>query len=131
MAHVITFLTKRFDPAKETPNAINPIAGESVLSWLRQELKTKGFELNKPEAEDWGWYSGVEHGGATYLIGASGEPEDGNLEVSWTIQIDKSRSLKDKLFGRNKLTSDDGVSNAIESLIRSQSDFRAIAVNRD
>jgi len=38
MVHLITFVTDRFDPARETPNDINPIAGQAVLLWLRERL---------------------------------------------------------------------------------------------
>ena len=31
MPHLISFTTKNFDASKETPNPINPIAGETVL----------------------------------------------------------------------------------------------------
>jgi hypothetical protein len=34
MAHVMTFRSSKFDIATETPNPINPIAGESLLLWL-------------------------------------------------------------------------------------------------
>jgi hypothetical protein len=38
MAHLITFSSTRFDGEAETPNPINPIAGEGVLQWLRDKL---------------------------------------------------------------------------------------------
>lgn len=130
MAHVFTFVTKRFDPAKEMANEINPIAGEGVLNWLRQELKAHGLELSAPATEDWGWYCDLEHGGAKYMVGASGEPEDGNPDVGWTVQLDKHRTMKEKLFGRNKLSDDDYVSMAVERLVKKQPDFRDVTIDR-
>jgi hypothetical protein len=38
MAHLITFTSSQFDVSVETPNPINPIAGEGVLKWLREKL---------------------------------------------------------------------------------------------
>jgi len=38
MAHVVSFRTSKFDVRTETPNPINPIAGQGVLRWLRLEL---------------------------------------------------------------------------------------------
>jgi hypothetical protein len=35
VAHVISFATDAFDPSTEPENPINPIAGHSVLAWLR------------------------------------------------------------------------------------------------
>jgi len=55
MAHLITFRTAKFDIRRETPNPINPIAGESVLPWLRESLKSRGYEADSPGTEDWGW----------------------------------------------------------------------------
>jgi hypothetical protein len=130
MAHAITFQTQRFDPSKETVNEINPIAGEALLDWLRQGLKSQGFVLSAPSAEDWGWYCDLVHGSAKYLIGASGEPEEGNPNIEWTIQIDKPRSMKDKLFGRNQFTDDDEVLLAVERLVKAQADFQDITVDR-
>src|ERR1051325_3168468 len=57
MAHVITFRSSRFDTAAETPNPINPIAGESVLSWLSEGLAS-AYEVTAPATEDWGGYGG-------------------------------------------------------------------------
>ena len=39
MVHLITFVTDRFDPAKQTLNDINPIAGQAVLLWLGERLQ--------------------------------------------------------------------------------------------
>ena len=55
VAHLITFTTSRFDITTEALNPINPIAGESVLTWLRRQLAEHGYEATDPQAEDWGW----------------------------------------------------------------------------
>jgi len=99
MAHVITFRSSRFDTAAETPNPINPIAGESVLSWLSEGLAS-AYEVTAPATEDWGWYVGVTGAGAAYLVGASAEPGEPGASVEWTVQIHRHRSLRDKLTGR-------------------------------
>ena len=130
MAHVISFKTARFDVSKEPPNRINPIAGQSVLVWLRQELSTAGYKSTEPDTEDWGWYIDVE-GGASYLVGASGDAEGSTPDVEWTLQIHKVRSMKDRLLGRNKMASDDPLSALVESLIRADSRIEQISVDRD
>jgi len=131
MAHVISFMTARFDMSKEPPNRINPIAGQSVLVWLRQELSTAGYKSTEPDTEDWGWYIDVEAGGASYLVGASGDAEGSTPDVEWTLQIHKVRSMKDRLLGRNKMASDDPLSALVESLIRADSRIEQISVDRD
>ena len=106
MNQAIHFKTSMFDVSKEKKNPINPIYGRSLLEWLREELKGK-LEITEPEAEDWGWYSELEYQGRHYLIGACAQFEAGddpNTELEWVFQVDKLRSLKDKLFGKNKMT---------------------------
>lgn len=131
MAHVISFKTARFDVSKEPPNRINPIAGQSVLVWLRQELLTAGYKSTEPDTEDWGWYVDVEGGGASYLVGASADAGASTLDVEWTLQIHKVRSMKDQLLGRNKMASDDPLSALVESLIRADRRIEQISVDRD
>src|SRR5512134_1538022 len=105
MAHVISFRTAKFDVSKETPNPINPIAGQGVLNWLRQEIVKARYKSSEPDTEDWGWYIEVEGAGASYLVGASGDAEAASPDVDWVVQVHKVRSAKDKLLGRNKMTS--------------------------
>ena len=130
MSHVINFRTTRFDIRKETPNPINPIAGESVLAWLREEIMKHGYEADAPDTEDWGWYMGVRKGGAVYLVGASADADEPGPEIDWVLQIHKQRSFKDKLTGANKLSGDDPLSRLIEGLLRAEQDFTSIVVDR-
>lgn len=98
-----------FDVSKEKENPINPIYGISLLLWLKEELKGK-VVITEPDAEDWGWYSELEWRGKNYLIGASTffeEGDDPNAELEWVFQVDKYRSFKEKLFGKNKMTDKD------------------------
>lgn len=107
MAHLIEFKTAKFDPSKEPPNRINPIAGQSVLVWLRETALPSATE---PDYEDWGWYMEVELGGTSYLIGSiCYEPAEGVIgpERDWLVQIHKSRSLLNRLLGKNKLEAGD------------------------
>ena len=128
--HVITFRTAKFDMKKETPNPINPIAGESVLLWLRDQLKAGGYEADAPATEDWGWYTGVTGAGATYLVGASAEADEPGPEIDWTLQIHRRRSLKDRLTGANKMTPGDPLSALIERLLRGEAEITAIEADR-
>src|SRR5580765_7286326 len=103
MAHVISFTTDRFDISAERPNSINPIAGQSVLLWLREELSRAQYRVTEPDTEDWGWYIDVETTAASYLVGASGEAVDPTPTFAWVVQVHKERSMTDKLLGRNKM----------------------------
>jgi hypothetical protein len=131
VAHVVTFRSSRFDIATETPNRINPIAGESLLRWLSEQLRKNRYEATTPQPEDWGWFIGVEAEGASYLVGASGEADDAAPgHVGWTIQVEKHRSLKQKLTGANKLTREDRLSAVIEQFIRQGADAVDVDVQR-
>jgi hypothetical protein len=130
MAHLISFVTDRFDPAKETPNPINPIPGEAMLLWLRDRLQPLSYDVTLPGAEDWGWYVHADRDGSRYLVGASGDAEIGG-GLCWIIQIHKVRSLRDKVFARNRLVSNDGLSEVVERLARGETDFRNVSVEKE
>ena len=128
MAHVISFSTSRFDTSTETPNPINPIAGEGVLNWIRGKLAGTPYSATTPETEDWGWYMYIEGNGSSYMVGASGEPGRGSSDVDWIVQVHKNRTLKDKLTGKNKMADDDPLSGLLERFVRGEADFRNVSV---
>ena len=131
MAHVISFRTTKFDPAAELPNPINPIAGHSVLAWLRDHLASAGYRTTEPDTEDWGWYMDVEGNGGAYLVGASGDAQGSKEPIEWVIQVHRTRSLKDKLFGSNRMTAEDPLSALIERILRSDPAFEVASVDRE
>ncbi|GHA22742.1 hypothetical protein [Oceanisphaera arctica] len=110
MNQAIYFKTSMFDVAKEKENPINPVYGISLLEWLRDELREQ-LDITEPDAEDWGWYSELEYQGNRYLIGACAQFEAGDdpaEELDWVFQVEKFRSFKEKLLGKNKMTDSDG-----------------------
>jgi hypothetical protein len=131
MAHVMTFRTTRFDLSKEPPNPINPIAGHGLLAWLRDVLAGAGYQVTEPDTEDWGWYMDVAGPGASYLVGASADAHDLGPTVEWTLQIHRARSVKDRLFGGNKIAPADPLSSLIECTLRSDPAIEVMAVDRD
>ena len=131
MPHVLSFKTARFDVSAETPNRINPIAGESVLLWRRSELSKAGHKASEPDTEDWGWYINVKMSGASYLIGASADPQTTHSDLEWVLQIEKRRSVQDKLLGRNKMAPDDQLAALIETLLRADDTIKHLSVDRD
>ncbi len=131
VVHVISFITAKFDVAGEKPNPINPIAGESVLHWLRERLAPAGYTATEPDAEDWGWYVDVLGADATYLLGASGEPDERGAPVDWTLQVHKRRSLRDRITGRNRMTRDDPLVALIERIVSEDPGITDIHVDRD
>lgn len=130
MTHLVTFTSSQFDVSAETPNPINPIAGEGVLKWLREELRGAGYEVTVPEPEDWGWYVYVKQLGISYLVGASSDVDQPDPR-EWAIQIHRERSFTDKLLRRNKLVDDDELSVRIETFIRESGGARDVQVDKN
>jgi hypothetical protein len=130
MAHLFTFNSGQFREQDERTNPINPIGGEGVLKWLSTQLAGQGFEVGEPDAEDWGWYTHVSVGPRTYLLGASGEWENEAERADWTIQLDLRRSFWERLKTSTAMRSEDPLSTSVESLLRANSDFRNLAVDR-
>lgn len=130
MAHLVLFRTARFDITAETPNPINPIAGQSVLTWLRTELAKANYTATEPDTEDWGWYIDVRGVDDWYLVGASADGEGSTTDVEWTIQVHKHRSLKEKILGRNKMADDDPLVALIERLVRADPQISDVSVDR-
>lgn len=131
MAAVISFTTDRFDIAAETPNPINPIAGQSVLLWLREELVTAQYRVTEPDTEDWGWYMQVEGASGSYMVGASADAADPAPPVEWIVQVHKDRSMKDKLLGRGRMAPDDPLVALIARIVRADSRLRDVSVSGD
>ena len=131
MAHVFTFRSAKFDTAAETPNPITPIAGQSVLLWLGEQLRGSPDTATAPAAEDWGWYVDVTGEGASSLVGASAEADEPGAEIDWTLQIEKQRSLTDKLRAANKMSAGDPLSLAVERILRADPGVTQIDVDKD
>ena len=125
---VIRFTTSKFDVTTERPNPINPIAGESLLRWLRERASAQ-FAVSEAEAEDWGWYASVTHNGRAYMLGASASDEEANGEREWVLQIVKQRSFTERLLGRARLETDDVCAVFFERLIRQESEFKRVSVD--
>ncbi|KID56534.1 hypothetical protein JF50_11355 [Pseudoalteromonas luteoviolacea] len=125
----ISFKTSMFDISTENKNPINPIYGESLLKWLKQELDSE-FEITEPNAEDWGWYCYITWNTWQYMLGASTyfeEGDDPKSELEWIFQIDKPRSLKEKLLGREKISIADNCVLFFKSKFEAQPKFNSVA----
>jgi len=130
MNQAIHFETLMFDVSKERDNPINPIYGISLLEWLKSELEGK-IEISEPDAEDWGWYSELEFEGGNYLIGACAHFEEGDdpqEAIEWVFQVDKHRSFKEKLLGKNKMSVTDSCFVFFKNLFEEDTNFNEVQV---
>lgn len=114
MAHVIEFRSTTFDSTAEPENPFNPIKGHTLGVWLQTELEKRGVPSSKVEPEDWGWYSEVVHLGRTYLLGFIEYDEDDQF----AIQVERHRSLMEKLRGRGRMAPTDELSGLIQAILR-------------
>ena len=124
---VIRLTTALFDVAKERPNPINPIPGESLLLWLREKARPR-VAISEPDAEDWGWYASVTWNGRHYMLGSSASDEESG-EREWVLQIVKHRSIGEKLFGREQMAEDDECALFFQALLESEPSFRNVSVD--
>jgi hypothetical protein len=125
----ISFKTSKFDVSNENKNPINPIYGESLLKWLKLELSST-HEITEPDAEDWGWYSNITWKGREYMLGASTYYEEGDnptSELEWIFQIDKQRSFKEKLLGKEKISCNDECVLFFKSKLEAEPDINSVA----
>jgi hypothetical protein len=123
---LIRFITAKFDVSVERRNPINPIPGESLLLWLADKASPKAA-VSVPRAEDWGWYSLVEWSGRQYMLGSSASPEGDEYE--WVLQIDKHRSLVEKLLGRERMLIDDPCARFFQQLLEEEPSFKGVVVD--
>jgi len=128
VARVLRFYTAAFDVTKERPNPINPIPGESLLLWLIEQAKGS-VEISLPDTEDWGWYSSAEWMGRKYLLGASAGDEEKDGQREWVLQIEKHRSVKEKLLGRAKMSRDDECAQYFQGILEREANFRDVSID--
>lgn len=78
----VEFRTDRFPPLEGEEKLINPDRfGKQLADFLREGLRTQGFETKEPIAEDWGWVVPVVNERFRLWIGCGNyqEYEDGFL----------------------------------------------------
>lgn len=121
MGVAIRFTTDLFDVTKERPNDINPIHGESLLTWLAEKASGT-LSISSPSTEDWGWFSDVEWSGRSYMLGSSASDDEG-VDREWVLQIHKHRSFMEGLLGKEKMTRDDGCVRFLGDLLERESAF--------
>jgi len=128
MHYTITFKTSKFDVINEIKNPINNICGYSLLKWLKDNFKNE-IEITEPKAEDWGWYSYIKCNNNKYLIGASVDC-DATLDKEWYFQIEKQRTLLEKIFKKEKNEDLDPCLLYFKSIFESNSDFKEIMLEK-
>ena len=85
----VRFHSVEFTPPDVEPGQINSERyGYALATWVARELTERGFEVDQPTPEDWGWILGVANDGRIVRVGC------GNVEGSvteWLIWMDVVR----------------------------------------
>jgi len=123
--------TNRFNLSEVKPHFINDICfGEDLAAWLVGELEKEGIPVDPPGQEDWGWCFGAVNQEEPYLFAISGD-NDGHEDMpnqgEWRISIHKTRSLMDKLLGRNFFSSEDKILYVVRRIIKNQPDMKIVS----
>lgn len=129
MNEAIYFKTSMFDPSKEEENPINPIYGSSLINWLKERLSGE-YEIEEAMPEDWGWYSYINFKGRDYLIGSIAYFESGKntSDIEWVFQVNKIRTLKEALLGREKMGVENECFIFFKSLFEQEPEINSVEV---
>ena len=129
----LLFESDRFNLSEVKPHFINPICfGEDVAAWLRSKLIERGIATIAPDQEDWGWYIEAAFNQSNYFLGIGGNAEESGSDPNqgeWRIMVEKKRSLADKLFQRNVVSTDDPMFRLIAEIIYAEPDFKNARVD--
>lgn len=114
--------TDRFNLSVVGDDFINDCCfGEDFSQWLVKELNADGVTANIICMEDFGWANQAIYNGATYLVCVAGnsDEEPGRPNYgTWHIMLERHRTLKDRLFGKNKISASDPIVEKIAQLLR-------------
>ncbi len=111
---------------------VNEIEGHSLALWLSSQLKSACFNASDIWAEDHGWDFSLGHDSSKYLCACSlagdeEKPDEPRREGH--VTLNKSRSLMDKLMGRNKLEPGDPVAAAIRAALATHEAVQSLEEN--
>jgi len=118
----ITCKTDRFNLSIVGEDFINDCCfGEDFSKWLVTALEAEGIDADLICMEDFGWANQASLNGASYLICVAGnsEEEPGRPNYgTWHIMIERHRTIKEKILGRNKTTPSDPLVQKISQVLR-------------
>lgn len=127
----LLFETGRFNVTQPKEYYINECCyGEDTAAWLRDRLAELSIGVTEPEQEDWGWYVYVYYNEDRYFIGITGHSVDkssGN-RGEWALMVEKRRSLKEVITGKNRLVESEPIFDILKRLIEAQPDMMFLGI---
>ena len=123
-----SFRTAAFvDPPEVLEKNVNGFAGHALAAWVIDEIRKRGIDASDDWPEDHGWDFSVAHGGAKYLCACIIQADEEGAREGGII-IDKSRSLMDKITGRNRMQNDDPVVGAVRMALNAEPSVRELTM---
>ena len=110
---------------------LTPSLDRACSVGFERSLRSTTIDSTEPATEDWGWDMDVEGGGASYMVGASGDAQGSGPNVDWVVQVHRHRSFKDKLLGRGKMTVDDPLVTILQKIVRADNSLEQVSVDRN
>jgi hypothetical protein len=94
----VRFHSIEFTPPDIEPGQINTERyGYTLATWVGERLKERGFEVDTPIPEDWGWLLGVKNDGQIIRVGCGNV--DGSV-TEWLVWVDVLRGgMLSRLLG--------------------------------
>ena len=114
----VRFRSAEFTPPDVEPGQINPERyGYALATWVARRLTDRGFAVEDPIPEDWGWLLGAESNGRIVRIGCGNV--DGSV-TEWLIWLDVVRTgLLARLLGRGSASGGPNAAYGIAAAIHS------------
>ena len=114
------FATDAFADAAETrARNVNNLEGHALAAWLQAQFRAAAIDASDIWPEDHGWDFTIAHQGAKYTCACAREA-DGPGPAEAQITLHKSRSLLDRLLGRNRLDAADPIAGALRTALHGQ-----------
>jgi len=126
-----TVESDRFEHRIVRSHFINPCCfGEDLANWLREQLRRlsgRGFEIDEPLQEDYGWGFWLRKGKSKFWLGLSYVGE-GPTEApaQWVLSVTHS-GIMPSLFGRVDLDSLRTIEETINAAIAASDDIQWVA----
>ncbi|MCL1634149.1 hypothetical protein M2650_05820 [Luteimonas sp. SX5] len=127
----ITCRTDRFNLSVPGADFINDCCyGEDFSRWLVEALAEAGVEADLVCMEDFGWANQAAFQGVDYLMCVAGHSEDDPARPdygTWHVMLERARTWKEKLLGKNKTSPDDPLCGTVVQVLE-QAGFEQVAI---
>ena len=119
----ITCKTDRFNLSVVGADFINDCCfAEDFSKWLVSALSEAGVDGDVICMEDFGWANQASYQGVSYLICVTGNSDEDPSRPNygeWNVMLERSRTIAQKLLGKNKISPSDPIIDKVSGVLRS------------